>query len=197
LSGAGGRWHGAAAHAPAFLLVDIDHFKQVNDQYGHSAGDAVLVQMAERLRQVCRDGDHVVRWGGEEFLIVARDGACQHAVGQAERVRQAVAGRPFVLPDGQLLARTCSIGFACFPLASAHPEAVEWSTVVDIADGALYEAKRTGRNAWVGVLSAIPGLDEEALSALLRQPPAEWLASGAVQVVRSSDGVGAAGAKKR
>jgi diguanylate cyclase (GGDEF)-like protein len=168
-----------------FLMIDIDHFKQVNDQYGHSAGDAVLVQLSKRLRQVCRDSDHVVRWGGEEFLIVARDSARQHAAKQAERIRQAVAGEPFVLPDGQRLARSCSIGFACFPLVPAQPQALAWSTVVDVADVALYEAKRGGRNAWVGVLATAPGLDEAGLAQLLDQPPGEWLASGRFEVVRS------------
>lgn len=184
----------AVARDLVFMLVDVDHFKQVNDQYGHSAGDAVLVQMSQRLRQVCRESDHVVRWGGEEFLIVARDGARQHAVKQAERIRQAVADKPFVLPDGQLLARSCSIGFACFPLATDHPQALAWSTVVDVADGALYEAKRSGRNAWVGVLAAMPGVGEAALSELLRKPPAEWLASGQLEVVRSAASASQAGA---
>ncbi|HLO92981.1 MAG TPA: GGDEF domain-containing protein, partial [Burkholderiaceae bacterium] len=169
-----------------FLLVDVDHFKEVNDRYGHSAGDAVLVQVSERLRQVCRDSDHVVRWGGEEFLVVARGGMRQHAAKQAERIRQAVADKPFVLPDGQLLARTCSIGFACFPLAQEHPRALDWSAVVDVADGALYEAKRGGRNGWVGVVAAQPGLDEAALAQLLRQPPSAWLASTQLQVARST-----------
>jgi diguanylate cyclase (GGDEF)-like protein len=127
----------------------------------------------------------VVRWGGEEFLIVARDSARQHAAKQAERIRQAVAGEPFVLPDGHRLARSCSIGFACFPLVPAQPQALAWSTVVDVADVALYEAKRGGRNAWVGVLATAPGLDEAGLAQLLDQPPGEWLASGRFEVVRS------------
>jgi diguanylate cyclase (GGDEF)-like protein len=168
-----------------FLLVDVDHFKHVNDQYGHSAGDAVLVQMSERLRRVCRDSDHVVRWGGEEFLIVARNGSRQHAAAHAERIRRSVADQPFLLPDGQLLARTCSIGFACFPLAPAHPQALAWNAVVDVADGALYEAKHSGRNAWVGVLGAAPTLGVDGLAALLDQTPSQWLASGQLEVVRS------------
>jgi diguanylate cyclase (GGDEF)-like protein len=167
-----------------FLLIDVDHFKQVNDQYGHSAGDAVLVQMAQRLRQVCRDSDHVVRWGGEEFLVVARDGDRQHAITQAERIRQVVAGTPFLLPDGQQLVRSCSIGFACYPLAPERPRTLSWNAIVDLADGALYEAKRSGRNTWVGVLGVAPGLDETGLTRLLREPATMWLAGGQLQVVR-------------
>ncbi|MBV8037436.1 diguanylate cyclase [Roseateles sp.] len=167
-----------------FMLVDVDHFKQVNDRHGHSAGDAVLVQMRERLREVCRDSDHIVRWGGEEFLVVARDGSREHAADLAERLRRAVAGRPFELPDGQRLTRTCSIGFACFPLAPRHPQALDWSAVIDVADGALYEAKRGGRDRWVGVLAADPGLDADALRELLGRSPAQWLASERLRVLR-------------
>ncbi|MFG6460459.1 two-component regulator propeller domain-containing protein [Roseateles sp. DXS20W] len=169
-----------------FMLVDVDHFKLVNDRHGHSAGDAVLVQMRERLREVCRDSDHVVRWGGEEFLVVARDGSREHAADLAERMRRAVCGRPFELPDGQTLTRSCSIGFACFPLSAAHPQALDWSTLIDVADGALYEAKRAGRDRWVGVISADPGLDVDALRELLSRPPAEWLASERLRVLRSA-----------
>jgi diguanylate cyclase (GGDEF)-like protein len=167
-----------------FLLVDIDHFKQVNDQYGHSAGDAVLVQLSERLRLACRDSDHVVRWGGEEFLIVGRDGTRQHAVHQAERIRQAVAEKPFLLPDGQHLVRTCSVGFACFPLAPEHPEALDWSATVDAADVALYEAKRSGRNAWIGLIEARASSDEE-LRQDIRLPLEAWATSGRLTLLRS------------
>lgn len=167
-----------------FMLVGMDHFKQVNDRHGHSAGDAVLVQMRERLREVCRDSDHVVRWGGEEFLVVARDGSREHAADLAERMRRAVSGRPFELPDGRPLTRSCSIGFACFPLCAALPQALDWSSLIDVADGALYEAKRTGRDRWVGVVSADAGLDAEALRELLALPPAAWLASERLRVLR-------------
>ncbi|HEY1131345.1 MAG TPA: diguanylate cyclase [Roseateles sp.] len=167
-----------------FMLVDVDHFKHVNDRHGHSAGDAVLVQMRQRLREVCRDSDHIVRWGGEEFLVVARDGSREHAADLAERLRRAVAGRPFELPDGQQLTRTCSIGFACFPLAPAHPQALDWSAVIDVADAALYEAKRSGRDRWVGVLAADPDLDADALRELFTRPPAQWMASERLRVLR-------------
>ncbi|NCT84229.1 MAG: diguanylate cyclase [Comamonadaceae bacterium] len=167
-----------------FMLVDVDHFKQVNDRHGHAAGDAVLVQMRERLREVCRDSDHIVRWGGEEFLVVARDGSREHAADLAERLRRAVAGRPFELPDGQPLTRSCSIGFACFPLSAAHPQALDWSAILNVADAALYEAKHGGRDRWVGVVSAAPGLDADALRELLARPPAQWLADARLRVLR-------------
>ncbi len=165
-----------------FFMVDIDLFKEVNDQCGHAAGDAVLMQMRERLQQVFRDTDYMVRWGGEEFLIVARGSLRSHAVLLAERMRRAVADAPFVLDDGTLMARTCSLGFACFPLSMAAPRALDWTETVNVADAALYAAKLSGRNGWVGVVDA-GTQDEEALRA--RPPNAEWLASGALTVQRS------------
>jgi diguanylate cyclase (GGDEF)-like protein len=134
-----------------FFLIDIDHFKQVNDQYGHAAGDAVLVQFGRRLRTVLRESDHLVRWGGEEFLAVARDTNRLRVQELAERLRSVVVESPFVLDDGRKLAITCSIGFACLPFVDADPRALGWQDVVRLADLALLTAKRSGRNAWVGL----------------------------------------------
>jgi len=139
-----------------FFLLDLDHFKQVNDQHGHAAGDALLTQMRERLHEVFRETDYLVRWGGEEFLVVARGSSRAGAPDLAERARRAVVERPFMLPQGRTLVRSCSIGFACFPLLPAEPRATGWALVVDLADAALYCAKREGRNRWVGVLEAEP-----------------------------------------
>src|SRR5690606_34565722 len=82
-----------------FFMVDIDHFKQVNDNYGHGAGDAVLLQVAQRLSDCFRDTDHLVRWGGEEFLVVARNTERRHAAELAERVVYAIGHVAFELPD--------------------------------------------------------------------------------------------------
>lgn len=161
-----------------FFLFDIDHFKRVNDLHGHPAGDAVVRQMRGRLQRVFRDSDHMVRWGGEEFLIVARGSARAHAADLAERARQAVASEPFALPEGEGLHCTCSLGFACFPLSTRHPAAVSWSTIVGLADAALYRAKNQGRNAWAGVLDA-PDLDETALA--LPRTGAQWLVEGSLR----------------
>ncbi|MGV8923397.1 MAG: diguanylate cyclase domain-containing protein, partial [Thermomonas sp.] len=134
-----------------FFLVDIDMFKQVNDHHGHAAGDAVLIAIGELLVQVFRDADHVVRWGGEEFLIVARHSTRLRAAELAERVCTAVAAHEFGLPDGNHHHLTCSIGFAAFPLQPTHPRAADWSDVVALADFAMYAVKRGGRNAWAGL----------------------------------------------
>ena len=98
-----------------FLLIDVDHFKRVNDQHGHAAGDEVLVQFGQRLRTLMRETDFLVRWGGEEFLAVARNTDRARAEELAERIRQVVAQTPFVLDDGRTLAVTCSVGFASTP----------------------------------------------------------------------------------
>ena len=127
------------------LLVDLDYFKSVNDTYGHAAGDAVLVELAGLLQHSFRASDYVVRWGGEEFLIVVRFVDRASAGELAEKLRAAVAAHSFVLPDTTTLERTCSIGFAAWPSGNDTFE-----QIVDRADAALYAAKRGGRNACVG-----------------------------------------------
>ncbi|MCV2352856.1 diguanylate cyclase [Paucibacter sp. B2R-40] len=162
-----------------FLLVDIDHFKHVNDDWGHPAGDAVLVQMRARLRQACRDSDYLVRWGGEEFLVVARATNASAAADFAERIRVAVTQQPFEIEAAAPLALTCSVGFASLPFIAAQPERLDWQQVVGLADQALYMAKRSGRNAWVGLSATAktPALGD--VSELLLSPQASanagWL----------------------
>ena len=134
-----------------FLLVDLDHFKSVNDTYGHAAGDAVLIQTAEILRSTFRASDAIVRWGGEEFLVVSRFLDRSEAPALAEKLRAAVEAHEFRLADGSLLRRTCSIGFALYPFSPARPRAIPWEEIVDLADFGLYAAKRSGRNGWVGI----------------------------------------------
>lgn len=137
-----------------FFLVDIDDFKSVNDVLGHAAGDAVLTQMRARFASVFRETDYMVRWGGEEFLIVARATSRRHAAELAERARRAIGAHPFTLPDGQALDKTCSIGFACFPLSTQAPSILNWSETVTLADRALYRVKLEGRNGWMGLTHA-------------------------------------------
>ncbi|MRV72358.1 diguanylate cyclase [Duganella sp. FT92W] len=160
-----------------FFLIDIDYFKHVNDQHGHAAGDAVLCQMRQRLLSTFRESDFVIRWGGEEFLVVARGTHRRKAATLAERARAAVADAPFVLPGGTELARTCSIGYACFPPARQAPQVADWQAVTEIADAALYVVKNSGRNGWCGV-TALEIRDQEGLRKLLRLPLADWREKG-------------------
>ncbi|MCB1569809.1 MAG: diguanylate cyclase [Xanthomonadales bacterium] len=134
-----------------FFLLDIDRFKSVNDTYGHAAGDAVLVQFAALLRSEFRESDVIVRWGGEEFLVVSRFADANGAAEVAERLRHKIASHRFVLEDGRHIERTVSIGFAAFPFVPGNPKQVSWEQVIDIADIALLAAKRSRRDAWVGL----------------------------------------------
>ena len=166
-----------------FFLIDIDHFKDINDRFGHAAGDRMLKQMRDRLRQVFRDTDYLVRWGGEEFLIVARGSPRSHAPELAERMRALVAEQPFVLDaDGLVLHKTCSIGFACFPVSQQHPRALDWNRTVDVADAMLYAVKRGGRDGWMGVLQASSGTAQQ----LRERAAADWLLAEGVQRLSSA-----------
>jgi diguanylate cyclase (GGDEF)-like protein len=100
--------------------------------------------------RVFRDTDYLIRWGGEEFLVVARATPRSHAADLAERARAAVADQAFQLDDGRFLSKTCSIGFCCFPLSIQHAAALDWAAAVNIADAALYAVKGAGRNGWLG-----------------------------------------------
>ncbi len=147
-----GRGTTPKGHDLIFYVLDLDDFKSVNDGYGHAAGDRVLQQVADVLIETSRASDLVVRWGGEEFLVLSRHVDRAGASPFAERMRQAVRGRIFTAGDGRTLHRTCSIGFAAFPFLAADSEGVAWETVLGLADQACYAAKRSGRDAWVGVL---------------------------------------------
>lgn len=140
-----------------FLLVDIDHFKAINDRYGHAAGDSVLRQFAHLLIQAVRESDYAVRWGGEEFLVVARQADAAQASVLAERIVAAARAQHFRLDSGELLRATCSVGVAALPFLPGDPDALEWEQVVDLADAAVYAAKHRGRDGWV-VLSAAEGV---------------------------------------
>lgn len=139
-----GRGDGGARTAVA--LLDIDHFKGVNDRFGHPAGDAVLRQLAARAIRHVRSVDLVGRLGGEEFVVVMPETSLAGAVVGAERLRAAVADLPFALPGGDSLPVTVSIGVAA---AGAGHETIEG--VLKRADDALYAAKNSGRNRVVSL----------------------------------------------
>ncbi|PCK30368.1 tetratricopeptide repeat-containing diguanylate cyclase [Pseudoalteromonas piscicida] len=133
-----------------FMIVDIDHFKKINDTFGHAAGDIVLQDFAEILKQCTRDSDILVRWGGEEFMLVMPEISSSSAQEIAERIRAQVEIYPFMVND-QVINCTCSIGFAPFPFFPSQPEKLTWEQILELADGGLYLAKESHRNAWVGV----------------------------------------------
>jgi diguanylate cyclase (GGDEF)-like protein len=127
-----------------FVLLDIDHFKSINDRYGHAAGDAVLVEVAQRLKAAAGTRATVLRWGGEEFLIHA-DGLvrAQHAA-LVRELLEAVASAPVVAGDGAAPYVTISAGALSMPAEGAAP--LDWQQALALADHALYRAKDAGRN---------------------------------------------------
>ena len=174
----------AASTDTLFFLIDVDHFKRINDTQGHAAGDTVLVQLALRLQAAMRESDFVVRWGGEEFLAVARDTDRDRADELAERIRASVADQPFRLDDGQHLHVTCSVGHAAWPFLRAHPQTVDWLGVVSLADLGLLTAKRMGRNAWVGLHGTAAALPEGLLRRA-QASPLRMLRAGEMAVTSS------------
>lgn len=128
----------------SLVLLDLDHFKQVNDSYGHLVGDAALKHIAQILTTTVRPYDWVGRWGGEEFLIVLASTRLDEALMIAERLRHQVEANPLPLADGAMLPLTTSVGVACAEL----PEVciIDPVNLFQQADAALYAAKRLGRN---------------------------------------------------
>lgn len=124
-------------------MVDIDHFKKVNDTHGHTAGDDVLRNLAGELRQHIRHPDTIGRFGGEEFLIVLPHSTVKAAIEQAQRLCERISSTPITTGE-QSLNMTISIGIAQYKL---HKE--DWQALLNRADAALYEAKNRGRNRWV------------------------------------------------
>jgi diguanylate cyclase (GGDEF)-like protein len=134
-----------------FMMIDLDNFKPINDTYGHAAGDAILIDVRNILLGACRNSDYVIRWGGDEFVVIARQAHPGEAEKLAERIRRAISQRNFRLEDGQIVRTTCSIGFAAYPLYRGQASAGTLEQVINMADNLMYEAKQS-RNAWAGML---------------------------------------------
>lgn len=123
----------------SLIMMDIDHFKSINDQFGHKAGDLVLISVAELLKRLCRSSDIVARWGGEEFILLLPETDLKQAFNHAERLRQAIVG--LQIPIGEKnISPTASFGIAGRTADSLLDRMIEQ------ADAQLYEAKRSGRN---------------------------------------------------
>jgi diguanylate cyclase (GGDEF)-like protein len=136
--------------AGALFLLDIDHFKRVNDNYGHGAGDKVLKAVADKLRETLRETDMIVRWGGEEFLAFVPQ-VQGHQVDQvAQRILDGVAGC-LVEYQGRQIPVRVSVDFALLPLTVAHEGALPWERAIALSDMALYLAKDNGRNRAHGI----------------------------------------------
>lgn len=132
------------------FLIDIDHFKKLNDSYGHATGDMVLIQLGKVLKSVAREKDHVVRMGGEEFLLITDDLGIHDSKELAERVKLCIENSNFTSDLNEPLAVTASIGFSWFPLCKPSIPGESWQTALKLADYGLYQVKASGRNGWCG-----------------------------------------------
>ena len=156
------------------FLIDIDHFKRINDQHGHAAGDQVLIEVARRLNSALRGDDLVVRWGGEEFLIVIKSRDPALAQQLAQRLLDLISSTPVSLgtTPAPPIAITASIGFATFPVPP-HGLTLNWERAIDLVDTVMYMAKAHGRNRAYGI-EHIAAADEAALALLANRMEAAW-----------------------
>ena len=136
-----------------FLMVDMDFFKEVNDRHGHPAGDTLLQLVAQRLSTVVRKSDVLVRWGGEEFLIMSRSADPSGIPAFCSRILEVIAVEPFDLGQGIRVKKTCSVGWAAYPWSRGAFEAICAEESIALADVALYRAKALGRNQGVGIIA--------------------------------------------
>lgn len=172
----------------ALLLIDLDRLKPINDQLGHQAGDRLLQEVSAILKE-CVDGDdRIVRWGGDEFVVVHRLRDLRGAAALAERIRYRVSKRKFQL-GGQVGRTSCSIGFALFPFAPGRFEPLAWDRALAVADANMYRAKKR-RNAWFGCAAVERARDQEDLELRAQSNLDELERAGIVEVCRSDDVAG-------
>ena len=122
------------------MMVDIDRFKSINDTHGHAVGDRVLVEVGQRLRGTARKDDHVIRMGGEEFLVICQNGDLRAALQAAERLRLSVRDAPIRVGE-RVINTSISVG-----ISSREPSTPNEDNLIATADQALYAAKRGGRD---------------------------------------------------
>lgn len=128
------------------LFIDADHFKRINDTYGHTAGDQVLIALAQRLRRRLRSSDLPTRYGGEEFAVLLPQTDLENATRLAETIRAEIAAEPVTLADTTRVPVTVSIGVAALPQGNRRAAREAGDALLDAADAAVYAAKRAGRN---------------------------------------------------
>lgn len=129
-----------SGHPVSFILLDIDHFKIINDQYGHEAGDYVLQEVSRVIQEQLRTQDLVARWGGEEFLAILPDTGLSNAEAGAERIRKGLLDHEWRTPGGKIVELTISAG------VSEYRPGDDFNSAINRADHALYRGKEGGRN---------------------------------------------------
>lgn len=168
------------------MLLDIDHFKAINDRHGHDGGDDVLVAVGERLRNCLRSGDEVIRWGGEEFLLALVGSTTRDAERLAARVLRVLA-EPLVETRNGLLRVTASLGWVVHPFFEEAAERMSLERLMALADAGAYLSKRGGRNQAHGVLPGPQPLDPARIASTEDAPALLAAENGAsVRLVRVS-----------
>jgi diguanylate cyclase (GGDEF)-like protein len=133
-----------------FILADIDFFKNINDEFGHYTGDEVLKQVVGCLQESIRDGDYLIRWGGEEFLLVLRPDHVSQIEELCDRLLSTIKSKQFIGVESEKIKLTISLGFSFYPMKQKLITKWSWEQAIETADKALYQAKHSGRNRWVG-----------------------------------------------
>lgn len=149
------------------LMFDLDGFKPVNDNYGHESGDKVIVQVANILKNESAKDDIVIRWGGDEYMVVAEVDDLEHAKTIAEKIRQAIANHAFDVGLSNKFHLSSSLGFALYPFSHYAPHSITWDQVHLLADHALYKSKAAGRNTWTGIIQSDIELPFSTLNSLV------------------------------
>ena len=165
----------------SLLLVDLDRLKPINDEFGHEAGDIALEGVAAVLRRCLNDRDRVVRWGGDEFVIVRALSDIDDAARVAEEIRLRTAELRFRVSGSASAHTTCSIGFACYPFVLEAPGWASWQEVLNLADMALYRAK-VRRDAWLGWCGLPRAARQTELFRLMSADPHTALRAGYIDV---------------
>ncbi|MEC9466432.1 MAG: response regulator [Myxococcota bacterium] len=177
-----------SSEALYFVLMDLDHFKRVNDVYGHDAGDLVLIEAARRLCVLAGENDLVIRWGGEEILFVhrgPRDGGGRSIAREVKRVFN--RGKIHV-GGGSQIEVSASIGVVRTPFTDRDDDVVDWDDLLTLADHALYAAKRNGRDMWIE-LSANEDTPSEGFGQLIRSSASDLVTRRLVDVTHSLSNV--------
>ena len=165
----------------SLMLVDLDRLKPINDEFGHEAGDAALEGVAAVLRRCLNGHDRVVRWGGDEFVIVRSLSDIDDAARLAEEIRLRTAELRFRISASVSAHTTCSIGFACYPFVFEAPGWASWEEVLNLADMALYRAK-VRRDAWLGWCGLPRAARQTELFRLMSVDPHAALRAGYIDV---------------
>lgn len=161
------RSNGPDSKSMVIMLIDMDNLKPINDTLGHAAGDAVISHMAQVLNRIRPEGYHLIRWGGDEFMLIGLQQNADDGKNIVSSLFKEIVAGQFVY-QGKNIHYGCSAGFAHYPFDLDNPEAMSWDQVAVVADKALYAAKQHEGNCWVGVLGPKREINELFIAELLQ-----------------------------